>query len=70
MLTPGSFLERDYMKSGFMCQGAVRCLCRRMSSSRIGKGFRKSIEASTVDEGIGLSSIIDSYKELDIIYRF
>jgi len=41
-----------------------------MYSSRIGKGFRKSLEANTVEERIGLSSIIDFYKELDIIYRF
>jgi hypothetical protein len=41
-----------------------------MAFCRMGKGFRKSLEASTVEECIELSSVIDFYKELDIIYRF
>jgi hypothetical protein len=57
MLTPGTFLERDYMKSGSTCQGAGGCLSPEWAKA-LGNRLRRVLPKKDIE----LSSIIDFYK--------
>lgn len=65
MLNPGSFVEQDYMKSGFTCQGAGGCMPEDVPedvSPELAKASGNRLRQVLPKKDIELSSIIDFYK--------